>query len=72
MDYKIVVTVDAEEDLDKYIRYLLYTISRNDLRDRLKMVCLLCIDKFHQKVYTKYILNQKELLYASASKRMGK
>ncbi len=72
MDYKIVVTVDAEEDLDKYIRYLLYTISRNDLRGRLKLVCLLCIDKFYKKVYTKYIPNRKELLYASASKRMGK
>ena len=24
MDYKIVVTKDAEEDLDNYIKYLLY------------------------------------------------
>lgn len=24
MDYKIVVTADAEEDLDRYIQYLLY------------------------------------------------
>lgn len=24
MDYKVVVTVDAEEDLDNYIKYLLY------------------------------------------------
>jgi len=24
MDYKIVVAIDAEEDLDRYIQYLLY------------------------------------------------
>ena len=24
MDYKVVMTVDAEEDLDRYVRYLLF------------------------------------------------
>ncbi len=38
MDYKIIVTVDAEEDLDNYIRYLLYEkksmqVAKNVLND---------------------------------------